>query len=175
MLNDTVGEVERISRELRPSLLDQLGLVAAIKALSTEFTDRTGVEAKLTGMQLPAPRADIELALYRIMQEALKNVERHAAAKHVTVSLTQKDSVVQLVVRDDGRGFDIRRHESRNDQMIALGLLGMRERAAAAGGTLAVMSAPRAGTKVIARIPVRGPTPPVPFSSRVVNLARWRR
>jgi len=155
LLGETAGEVERISRELRPSVLDQLGLVAAIRSSSDKFADRTGVTVKLTGMLLPAPLpADVELALYRIMQEALKNVEKHAHARRVTVHLDQHGAVVELVVRDDGLGFDAKHHEARRDRKVVLGLLGMRERATAAGGTLTVKSAPHAGTEITARIPV---------------------
>lgn len=155
MLGETAGEVERISRDLRPNVLDQLGLVAAIQSSSRRFEERTGVPVRLVGMRLPSPLpVNIDLALYRILQEALKNVEKHSRARHVTVKLSQKDEVVQLSVRDDGAGFDTRHHEARRDRMVVLGLLGMRERAAAAGGGLTVRSAPRAGTEITARIPV---------------------
>jgi signal transduction histidine kinase len=155
MLGDAVGEVERISRELRPNVLDQLGLAAAIRSSGRNFSERTGVAVKLTGMQVLAPLpADIELALYRILQEALRNVEKHAAATHVAVGLFQAAGVVELKVRDDGSGFDTRHHEARRDRMVVLGLLGMRERATAAGGTLTVKSAPGSGTEIKARIPM---------------------
>ena len=91
MLGQTAEEVERISRNLRPSVLDELGLVAALRATSTEFADRTGVSVKLACVQLTARLpADTELTLYRILQEALKNVEKHARARHVTVRLRQR-------------------------------------------------------------------------------------
>jgi signal transduction histidine kinase len=155
MLGETVGEVERISRGLRPNVLDQLGLIAAIQSSGRSFEERTGVAVVLTGMQLPAPLpADVELALYRILQEAFKNVEKHAGAKQVVVGLNQEDTDVELVVRDDGTGFDTMHHEARRDRMVVLGLLGMRERATAAGGTLTVKSAPGSGTEITARIPV---------------------
>ena len=90
MLGQTAEEVERISRNLRPSVLDQLGLVAVLRDTSTEFAERTGVSVKLACVELTARLpADTELALYRILQEALKNVEKHARARHVTVRLTQ--------------------------------------------------------------------------------------
>jgi PAS domain S-box-containing protein len=156
MLSETVGEVDRISGELRPILLDQLGLAAAMQTTCTTFATRTGMEVKLTGMQLPAPlAADTELALYRIMQEALKNIEKHAGATHVTVGLHQGNGAVHLMVRDDGRGFDTRYHETKRDRKFVLGILGMRERATAVGGTLTVKSGPRGGTDVVARVPVR--------------------
>src|SRR5439155_8185185 len=107
MLGKTAEEVERISRHLRPSVLDELGLVAVLRDTSTEFAERTGVSVKLACVQLtPRLPADIELTLYRILQEALKNVEQHARARHVTVRLRQQGAFIQLAVNDDGIGFD---------------------------------------------------------------------
>jgi two-component system NarL family sensor kinase len=160
LLGQAAAEVERISRNLRPSILDQLGLLAVLRATSTEFTARTGVAVRLTGTPLTAPlTADTELALYRILQEALKNIEQHARARHVTVALTQPGAFVQLVINDDGIGFDAVHHAARRKGKGVLGLLSMRERAAFVGGTLTVRSGPRAGTEIEVRIPLpRGTT-----------------
>jgi two-component system NarL family sensor kinase len=152
MLGQTAKEVERISSNLRPSVLDQLGLVAVLRDTSTEFAHRTGVPVKLACVQLTARLpADTELALYRILQEALKNVEKHARARHVAVRLTQQGSFIQLAVTDDGIGFD---HPVRQKGKGGLGLLGMRERATYVGGTLKVSSVRRAGTEIEVRIPL---------------------
>jgi two-component system NarL family sensor kinase len=152
MLGQTAEEVERISRNLRPSVLDQLGLVAVLRDASTEFAHRTGVPVKLACVQLIARLpADTELALYRILQEALKNVEKHARARHVTVRLTQQGSFVQLAVTDDGIGFD---HPARQKGKGGLGLLGMRERATFVGGALKIKSVRRAGTEIEVIIPL---------------------
>jgi PAS domain S-box-containing protein len=158
LLGQAVEEVERISRNLRPSILDQLGLLAVLRATGTEFAARTGVTVKLTGAPLTAPlTADTELALYRILQEALKNVEQHARAHHVTVALRQPGAFVELVINDDGIGFDAVHHAARRQGKGVLGLLSMRERAAYVGGTLTVKSGPRAGTEIEVHIPL----PPV--------------
>ncbi len=155
MLGRIADEVERISRNLRPSLLDQLGLTAVLRATTTEFADRTGVAVRLSGRPVTTRlSADIELALYRIVQEALKNVERHAHASHVAVSLNQLGHCVQLLVSDDGIGFDSEHHDARRIGRGVLGLVGMRERAAFVGGTLTVRSGPRAGTEIEVRIPL---------------------
>lgn len=155
MLGRVADEVERISRNLRPSLLDQLGLLAALRATANEFATRTGVSVKLAGASLAARLpAATELALYRIAQEALKNIERHARARHVTVSLRQTDTWVQLVINDDGIGFDAKHHAARRKDRGVLGLAGMRERAACVGGTLTVKSGLRAGTEIEVRIPL---------------------
>ena len=155
MLGRIADEVERISRNLRPSILDQLGLAAVLRATTTEFTQRTGVKVTLAGgpvtAQLPA---DTELALYRILQEALKNVEKHAHARHVTVSLSHLGDCVQLLINDDGIGFDAEHHDARRLGKGVLGLVGMRERAAYVGGSFIVRSGPRAGTEIEVRIPL---------------------
>jgi len=152
MLGQAAKEVERISRNLRPSVLDQLGLVAVLRDTSTEFAHRTGVPVKLACVQLIARLpADTELALYRILQEALKNVEKHARARHVTVHLTHQGAFIQLAITDDGIGFD---HPARAKGKGGLGLLGMRERATYVGGILKIKSVRRAGTEIEVRIPL---------------------
>jgi two-component system NarL family sensor kinase len=151
MLGQAAKEVERISRNLRPSVLDQLGLAAVLRDTSTEFAQRTGVPVKLACVQLIARLpADTELALYRILQEALKNVEKHARAHQVTVHLTKQGSFVQLAITDDGIGFD---HRARRKGK-GLGMLGMRERATYVGGTLKIKSARHAGTEIEVLIPL---------------------
>ncbi|MFA6561172.1 MAG: ATP-binding protein [Verrucomicrobiia bacterium] len=155
LLGQAAEEVERISRNLRPSVLEALGLVAVLRDASTEFADRTGVAVKLACVQLPAPLpAGTELALYRILQEALKNVEKHARARHVTVCLRLRGAFVQLAVHDDGIGFDPDHHPAGRKGKSGLGLLGMRERANYVGGTLKIKSVRRAGTEIEALIPL---------------------
>jgi PAS domain S-box-containing protein len=155
MLGQTVEEVQRIARNLRPSVLDELGLVPALRATCTEFADRTGVSVKLACKPLTARLpADTELALYRILQKALENVQKHARARHVTVHLTKGDDMVQLTVKDDGIGFDPDQPPARRKEKSDFGLLRMRERATYVGGALIVKSAPRGGTEIVARIPL---------------------
>lgn len=155
MLGQAAREVERISRDLRPGVLEQLGLDAVVRSTSTEFATRTGVSVKLACVLLTARLpADAELALYRILQEALKNVEKHARARHVTVSLSQPGAFVQLTINDDGIGFDAGQHAARRKGKGVLGLFGMQERAAYAGGALTVRSGRSAGTEIKVRIPV---------------------
>jgi two-component system, NarL family, sensor kinase len=155
ILGQTAEAVERISRNLRPSVLDELGLVAVLRDTSTEFANRTGVLLKLACVQLTARLpADTELTLYRILQEALNNVQKHARARHVAVHLTRQGDSVQLTIKDDGIGFDTKHHEARLKKKGVLGLFGMRERAAYVGGILTVKSGPRAGTEIEVRIPL---------------------
>jgi signal transduction histidine kinase len=155
MLGQAAGEVERITRNLRPSALDQLGLVDVLRDTSREFANRTGASVKLTCVELVARLpADTELTLYRILQEALKNVEQHARARHVTVCLSLEGTFVQLAITDDGIGFDATHHAARRKAKGVLGLLGMHERAASVDGVLTVKSGRRAGTKIEVRIPL---------------------
>jgi len=154
MLGQTAEEVERISRNLRPSVLDELGLVPALRATCTEFANRTGVSLKLACKPLTARLpAEGELALYRILQNALENVEKHARARHVTVCLRQR-AFVQLVIKDDGIGFDPDHHAARRKGKGGLGLLSMRERATYVGGDFKIKSVRGAGTEIEVLIPL---------------------
>ena len=156
LLGHTAKEVERISRNLRPGVLEQLGLAAVLQATGTEFAERTGVILKLACVELTARLpADTELALYRILQEALKNVERHAGARHATVNLTKQDGFIQLAIKDDGVGFDPDHRPDGRKEKSGLGLLGMRERATYVGGDIKVSSVRRVGTKIVVQIPLR--------------------
>ena len=154
MLGQTVEEVQRIARNLRSSVLDELGLVPALRATCTEFADRTGVSLKLACKPLTARLpAEGELALYRILQNALENVEKHARARHVTVSLRQR-TFIQLTINDDGIGFDPEHHAARRKGKGGLGLLSMRERATYVGGAFKIKSVRGAGTKIEVLIPL---------------------
>ena len=153
MLSQAAEEVERISRNLRPGVLDELGLVAVLRETSADFAKRTGIALKLTSMQLTLRlSAGVELALYRILQETLRNVEKHAQASHVTVRLKKVGDGVQLTIKDDGIGFDLPSRPTGSKRKLGLGLLSMRERATAVGGVLTIKSSRRAGTEIAVRI-----------------------
>ena len=163
LLGQAAGEVERVSRNLRPGVLEQLGLVALLRDTGGKFAKRTGVSLKLACVPLAVRLSgDIELTLYRILQEALNNVEQHARARNVAVHLTKPRGIVQLVIRDDGTGFDPDHQDGRKGR-AGLGLLSMRERVTYVGGTLQVRSTRRAGTEITIRIPLppvaRAPSP----------------
>ena len=155
-LTDLIGrEVHHLALELRPTALDDLGLQAALANYAEEWSERSGVEVDfhgtgLDGDRLPAP---VETALYRVVQEALTNVLKHAAARRVSVVLQRSPGQVSAVVEDDGRGFDAEA-TARRPTSAGSGLLGMRERVALVGGTLTVESGAGRGTTVIARVPL---------------------
>ena len=146
----TLQDVRRLAVELRPSALDDLGLVPAIDRLAQSFGEsglRVDVEAHIGEGRLSEP---VETTLYRIVQEALTNVAKHAEARHLSITLTRKNGSVVAIIEDDGKGFDPNAVESNG-----LGLLGMRERLALVGGTLRVEAAAGAGTTIAAEVPLR--------------------
>jgi signal transduction histidine kinase len=155
LLGQTADEVERISRDLRPSVLEELGLTAVLRDTSHQFTIRTGVPIHLACVILPARlAADVELVLYRILQEALKNIEQHARARSVGVRLTRPRGFVQLEISDNGIGFNPDRPPALSTGNRRLGLLGMRERATYVGGLLLINSGAATGTRITIRIPL---------------------
>ncbi len=142
----------RISRQLRPSVLDVLGLRAGIEWQLEEFEARTGVKAELLADDGDPPLDEQSgIALFRILQEALTNVARHAHATRVTVRLAHEDSSVVMEVMDNGRGFA----DAAGPHPRSLGLLGMRERAVTLGGETTVSSEPGRGTTVHVRLPAQ--------------------
>jgi two-component system, NarL family, sensor histidine kinase UhpB len=151
LIESTVASVRRLATELRPLMLDDLGLVPTIEWLVGDFSKRTGI-----AVQLSLPDSDLEThpelstALFRVLQESLTNVARHARASHVRVELTCSDIDVRLTVRDDGVGISARAENAPR----SFGLLGMRERAAILGGTLSVDSSPSAGTSISMVVPL---------------------
>jgi len=155
LVEEAAENVERISSRLRPSVLGILGLVPALRGAIAGFVKRTGLDLKLACGRLPGRvSAEAELMLFRILEEALENVERHAHARSVTVSLEQTGAFMQLTIRDDGVGFDTNRGPARGKERGAFGLLGLKERAKSVGGSVRIKSAPLAGTQVVVRIPL---------------------
>jgi signal transduction histidine kinase len=139
-------------RGLRPAVLDDLGLVPAVESLAEEFSGRTGIAVDCDAQPDGDLPPEVEVALYRIFQEALTNVARHAEAKHVRASLQRDEREIVLVVEDDGRGFDPSKVAKAGDARA--GLAGMRERLLGLGGRLDVKSAPGQGVRLEARMPL---------------------
>jgi signal transduction histidine kinase len=144
-----ISTVKRIATDLRPATLDHLGLAEAIRWEATIFQARTGLRCRVTADKHPTSLlAEQEIMLFRIFQESLTNVVRHAQASAVKVRLTRRNGVFELKVSDNGRGIS----ESEAMDPRALGLLGMRERAVLAGGTFDVSG--RSGRGTVIRIAV---------------------
>ena len=151
MLDETVQSVRRISSQLRPSLLDDLGLTAAMEWQLGEFEKRAGIKTSFNAPneEIPIPESS-KTALFRIFQESLTNVVRHSAAKKLTVTLKESDSCLVMTITDNGKGFDpLKVAEKRT-----LGILGMKERTEMIGGTYEINSIPDQGTSVIVSVPV---------------------
>ena len=152
LINDGVKAVRTICSGLRPGVLDDLGLAAAIEWQASEFATRNGVQC-----QVSVPPVDLHLdgdratATFRIFQECMTNVIRHAQAKSVRVALVQEDEDILLVVEDDGIGFS---ESDLSNTLGSLGLLGMKERAQFCGGDVKISSSPGNGTTVTVRVPV---------------------
>jgi signal transduction histidine kinase len=151
-------EVRDLAWELRPPELDHLGLKDALACYAEQWSRRSGVAVDFVSAGEDGRRlsSEAETALYRVAQEALTNVLKHAAARDVTLVLEQTPELVLLVVEDDGRGFDAEEPADGAAARRRMGLLGMRERVELAGGALSIESAPGAGTTLVARVPVRG-------------------
>ena len=145
----TLQDVRRLAVELRPKALDDFGLVSALERLVESFSAQTGIDTQLEARLAERLPEEIETALYRIIQEALTNVVKHARARNVSILIVRKDSSVSAVIEDDGLGFD-----PATAREEALGLLGMRERLELVDGRFDVESTPGAGTTIVAEVPV---------------------
>jgi len=151
MLDGTVKSVRRISSELRPSILDDLGLSAAMEFHLKEFEKRSGIRTRLTIPKTePELTGPVKNALFRIFQESLTNVARHSGTKTVTVKLEKKNKKIVLKIADDGVGFD----EQEAAAKKTLGVLGMKERASGIGGVYLIKGEAGKGTTIIVTVPV---------------------
>ncbi len=155
-IDATIKTVRRLSSQLRPGMLDDLGLAPSIEWYAIDFKERTNIEVavQVPEQDLPLNR-DQATALFRIFQETLTNVARHADAMHVDVQVCFENSDLVLRVRDDGRGIDL--HQAHGKR--SLGLVGMRERAEMIGGNLEIQGEPGKGTTVTVRVPLAEPAP----------------
>jgi len=151
LLDTTVAATRRISTDLRPLMLDDLGLVPAAEWLAQNFTRRTGIACTL---EVLPPDLDLEdpeaTTLYRILQESLTNVAKHAGATQVEARMERLREEISLRVSDNGRGFS----QTEGRKQGSYGLLGLRERVYLVGGKVDIESTPGAGTRIIARIPI---------------------
>ena len=148
----TLQEVRRLAADLRPAALDDLGLIAALEGYVYDFARKTGIEADfladdVTTMRLPR---DVETVLYRVVQESLTNIARHAQARHVTIAIRQEEDTLYVEVTDDGHGFDVT--DILSAEQRGLGLLGMQERIELLGGQFSLDSTPGSGTRIEIRL-----------------------
>ena len=153
LIDQTVQTVRRISTELRPRILDDFGLAAALEWQAREFATRTGIACRFRStVQKLDLKTDLSVAVFRIFQEALTNVARHARATRVGASLKEDSKGLVLTIRDNGRGIS----QEEIDRPRSLGLVGIRERALILGGTVAIQGKKGKGTSVILHLPATG-------------------
>jgi signal transduction histidine kinase len=155
LVDEAIGNVRQMSQLLRPTILDDFGLEAGVRWLADGFAARTGIDLRFESNFSGRLADETETHLFRIAQEALTNVARHAAARHATVKLTASDGEICLRVEDDGGGFDGTPPPSRG-----MGMIGMRARARSAGGDLTVRSRPGQGVLIEVRVPIEHETHP---------------
>jgi two-component system sensor histidine kinase UhpB len=159
IVTGAIDQVRRLALNLRPPTIDRLGLFPSLRSLVATFTDGADIE---TTLRLPRARVTLTpertLAVYRVVQEALTNVAKHANAQHVTITVSADDDELRVLVTDDGQGFTpeslMNRASARRDGGAGVGLFGMEERARLAGGTLRVRSTPGMGASVLLRAPL---------------------
>lgn len=153
LLNQVEHQLRRYSHELRPTVLDDLGWIPAVRFLAEAVSKRSGLPIQvkvLTDERLPG---QVEVALYRVVQEALTNINKHAKARRVSIRVSREGPVLCCSIEDDGTGFDVGAIRS-DKQRQGLGLLGMYERLTAIGGSLQIDSLPERGTTLLIRVPV---------------------
>lgn len=162
LVDDTISSVQRISTDLRPDTLDHLGLGPAMQNEAAQFTQRSGVPCVLEVEDFATPLPpDVTTAVFRIYQEMLTNIARHAGAQRVEAQLQQNGHGLRLSVRDDGKGIDPAVLEAPN----SLGLIGMLERAATIGGNMTFLRRNTGGTEITLSVPLDLERLPLPLPS----------
>ena len=163
LAHKTLRAIRNLSIDLRPSALDDLGLLPALRWYVKEYQQKSSIHVDFQAMgfkhRLPP---EMETALYRVVQESLTNVAKHAHAQYVTVTLREESDAVYATITDDGQGFDLEELQKSTDRERGLGLVGMHERALLLNGTLAIESKPHEGTTVSVRIPLQETRVPSP-------------
>jgi PAS domain S-box-containing protein len=155
LVDETLEHVRELSHALRPTMLDELGLVPTLRWYTNRYAERLGIAVQFEALDLEDRlRVEIETALYRMVQEALTNIAKHAHARHVHLRLLRQASTVTAAIEDDGVGFDAHRHLAPDGLGWGTGLVGMRERAAQCGGTLTIRSSPNHGTRLFLELPL---------------------
>jgi signal transduction histidine kinase len=155
LITDTTDRMYELILALRPSTLDDLGLVAALRSHAERFLSGSGITFELNAAGLTSRlEPEMETALYRIYQETLNNVRRHSGAKKVSITISMSDGYLMSEIQDDGRGFDLSRYDSGKNDHHAWGLLGIRERVSQWGGKVEIITKPGSGTLIRLRFPI---------------------
>ena len=151
LVGDTIKTVQRLTSQLRPEIIDDLGLEAAIEWYTSEFSERTAIEISLNMDKVDGISAGDSLIIFRILQESLTNIARHSRAVKVAIALGIKEDFINLWISDDGIGITEKQRNSKQ----SFGLISMKERAASLGGTFDISSENGKGTLIRLLIPVK--------------------
>lgn len=155
LAHQTLRAIRNLSIDLRPSALDDLGLLPALRWYVKEYQQKSSIQVDFQAIGFKDRLSpEMETALYRVVQESLTNIAKHAQAHHVTINLREATDAVYATITDDGRGFDIEELQKTTDRERGLGLVGMQERALLLNGTLTINSKPNGGTTVHVSIPL---------------------
>ncbi len=156
MVEETLNNVREMSLKLRPSILDDLGLIPAVRWFLVRQSERTGINAKVITKPLTERiPSEIQITCYRIIQEAVTNIIKHSNAKNMTVEINILSNELYLIISDDGIGYDVHSARKMATSGSSIGVLGMQERAEAVGGWLDIFSGPNKGTKIHAIFPLK--------------------
>ncbi|CUS02083.2 protein of unknown function [Candidatus Promineifilum breve] len=165
LTGETMDTLRTLAHDLRPPGLDTFGLNVALEGLCNDFSARTSLPVYYSGVELPDLSTSVTLTLYRLAQEALTNIAKHAGAQQVRVDLSQGDGAFQLAIADDGRGFNF---DPNKHPGSGIGLVSLQERADLIGGALEITTNPGQGTRITVRVPYEGPE----VTAEVTGLAK---
>jgi signal transduction histidine kinase len=164
LIDDTTAMVDEMSRQLRtmsyllhPPILDEAGLVSAVKWYVTGYSSRSSVQVSMDCSELGRLPAELEITLFRLVQESLTNIHRHSGSETALIRLNRDEKFVNLEVMDHGKGFSLTKNPDDSHPRCGVGILGMKERVRSFGGTIDISSGPR-GTTVKARLPIHSPS-----------------
>jgi PAS domain S-box-containing protein len=155
LLEQSIHEVRRIAYNLRPSVLDDLGLISAVRSMCEDFTERTQIKVSLKSANfVPRLAPEVELGVFRIIQEALNNVEQHADATRLALHIQKKNSHLVIIVKDNGKGFDPASIQKQRSRVKGFGLEGIKERVSTLGGSMDLQSEVNKGVQMHITIPI---------------------
>lgn len=156
VLENAINEVRRISKDLRPSILDDMGLSAAVNSLAKDFEERSGIRVEVKSVQVGnILSSDTKTALYRVVQEALTNVAKHAEADNIKICFIRQRSTFTMTIQDDGIGFEAAHLKQGNDKEGGIGIRNMHERVESHGGVMHVISNAQSGTFIKIKMPIQ--------------------
>lgn len=152
--SEVLSAMRKLSMDLRPTMLDDLGLIPTLRWYIQNFSNRLNISSRFhaIGFEEKLP-PQIETAFYRIIQEALNNIAKHSGANHVEISLEQRDAVISALITDNGRGFDLNRALGPESPERGFGIIGMQERVSLLGGKMDIQSSPGSGTRISIEAP----------------------